>query len=76
MAKTRKRRIKKRGGASCLFVLDGIIDSIGVLIKTIDKVKKITEVEKINEIGSNFYINVVNVFALLILTIISSQLRS
>ena len=40
MAKTRKRLIKKRGGASCLFILDGIIDSIGVLINTVGKIKK------------------------------------
>jgi hypothetical protein len=62
MAKTRKRRIKQRGGASCLFVLDGIIDSIGVLINTVGKIKKKTDVEKINEIGSNFYTNIANVF--------------
>ena len=62
MAKTRKRRIKQRGGASCLFVLDGIIDSIGVLINTVGKIKKKTDVEKINEIGSNFYTNIANAF--------------
>jgi len=62
MVKTRKRRIKQRGGALCLFVLDGIIDSIGVLINTVGKIKKKTEVEKINEIGSNFYTNIANAF--------------
>ena len=62
MAKTRKRRIKQRGGASCLFVLDGIIDSIGVLINNVGKIKKKTEIEKINEIGSNFYTNIANAF--------------
>ena len=61
MAKTRKRQIKKRGGASCLFVLGSIIDSINDLIKAIDRVK-IKEFEKITEINSNFYTYVANAF--------------
>ena len=53
MAKTRKRHIKQRGGGPCLFVLDGIIDSIGTLINTVGKIKKKTEIEKINKINND-----------------------
>ena len=67
MTKTRKRQIKKRGGASCLFVLGSIIDSIGVLIKAIDRVK-IKEFEKITEINSNFYTHIANTFDCLLYT--------
>ena len=53
MAKTRKRQIKQRGGEPCLFVLGSIIDSIETLINTVGKIKKKTEIEKINKINND-----------------------